>query len=81
MQVVKRLWEYIKAHDLQDPENKRKIIPDEKMLTLFTPPLDQLNMNKQLTRHILPKGGWCVQLSRQWKFILQHDTYIEIVHP
>ncbi|KAK9842825.1 hypothetical protein WJX74_002974 [Apatococcus lobatus] len=54
-QVVKRLWEYIKANNLQDPENKRRIIPDDKLQTLFTTPLDQLNMNKQLTRHILPK--------------------------
>lgn len=34
-QVVKKLWEYIKKHDLQNPENKRNIIADEKMLPLF----------------------------------------------
>jgi len=34
-QVVKKLWEYIKKHDLQNPENKRNIIADEKLLPLF----------------------------------------------
>ena len=39
VQVVKALWEYIKANDLQDPANKRKINVDEKLATLFTKPL------------------------------------------
>ncbi len=34
-QVVKKLWEYIKKHDLQNPANKRNILADEKLLTLF----------------------------------------------
>ncbi len=34
-QVVKKLWEYIKKHDLQNPQNKRNILADEKLLTLF----------------------------------------------
>ncbi len=34
-QVVKNLWEYIKKHDLQNPQNKRNILADEKLLTLF----------------------------------------------
>ena len=34
-QVVKKLWEYIKKHDLQNPKNKRNIIADEKLLPLF----------------------------------------------
>ena len=28
-QVVKKLWEYIHEHNLQNPENKRNILPDE----------------------------------------------------
>ena len=55
-QVVSRLWQYIKEHNLQDPDKKSNIIPDEKMLTIFTAPLNQFSMNKQLTKHILPKG-------------------------
>ena len=28
-EVVKKLWVYIKGHDLQDPKNKRNINADE----------------------------------------------------
>ena len=34
-QVVKKLWEYIKSHDLQNPANKRNIKADAKLLPLF----------------------------------------------
>jgi len=34
-QVVKKLWEYIKKHDLQNPANKRNILADEKLKVLF----------------------------------------------
>lgn len=34
-QVVKKLWEYIKKHDLQNPQNKRNILADDKLMTLF----------------------------------------------
>jgi chromatin remodeling complex protein RSC6 len=34
-QVVKKLWEYIKKHDLQNPQNKRNILADEKLMPLF----------------------------------------------
>lgn len=34
-EVVKQLWVYIKKHDLQNPENKRNILADEKLKTLF----------------------------------------------
>ena len=34
-QVVKQIWVYIKKHDLQNPQNKRNIIADEKLLPIF----------------------------------------------
>ncbi|MFH1286801.1 MAG: SWIB/MDM2 domain-containing protein [Candidatus Magasanikbacteria bacterium] len=34
-QVVKKLWEYIKKYDLQNPKNKRNILADEKLKVLF----------------------------------------------
>ena len=34
-QVVKKLWEYIKKHDLQNPQNKRNILADDKLKPLF----------------------------------------------
>jgi chromatin remodeling complex protein RSC6 len=30
-EVTKRLWDYIKAHNLQNPANKRNILCDEKL--------------------------------------------------
>lgn len=33
--VVKQIWVYIKKHDLQNPENRRNILADEKLLPLF----------------------------------------------
>ena len=34
-QVVKKLWEYIKKNDLQNPQNKRNILADDKLKPLF----------------------------------------------
>lgn len=101
MQAVKKIWEYIKANNLQvgaavgppekmiaqcqltrwqrplhvlpsahqhhttahadllmslpplqDPKNKRNIICDDKMRTIFTPPINMFSMNKQLSKHV-----------------------------
>lgn len=34
-EVVKQLWVYIKKHDLQNPQNKRNILADEKLKAVF----------------------------------------------
>ena len=34
-QVVSKIWEYIKKHNLQNPKNKRNILADEKLAKLF----------------------------------------------
>ena len=34
-QVVKKLWEYIKKYDLQNPKNKRNILADAKLKAIF----------------------------------------------
>ena len=34
-QVIKKLWEYIKANNLQNPQNKRNIIADAKLKPIF----------------------------------------------
>eukprot|EP00172_Hildenbrandia_rubra_P004062 Plantae.Rhodophyta-Hildenbrandia_rubra.ctg7500.p1 GENE.Plantae.Rhodophyta-Hildenbrandia_rubra.ctg7500~~Plantae.Rhodophyta-Hildenbrandia_rubra.ctg7500.p1 ORF type:complete len:338 (-),score=76.80 Plantae.Rhodophyta-Hildenbrandia_rubra.ctg7500:551-1564(-) len=34
-EVVKKLWEYIKSNNLQDPEDKRNIICDDKLKSVF----------------------------------------------
>ena len=34
-EVVKKMWEYIKKHDLQNPANKRNIFADDNLKPLF----------------------------------------------
>ncbi len=34
-EVVKKLWEYIKKHNLQNPANKRNILADDKLKKVF----------------------------------------------
>jgi upstream activation factor subunit UAF30 len=34
-QVVKKMWEYIKGKDLQNPKNKRNILADDKLKAVF----------------------------------------------
>lgn len=53
-EVTKKVWEYIKAHNLQDPKNKRRIIPDAKLAKIFgnKNPLDMMQLAKVLNKHI-----------------------------
>lgn len=54
-EVVKGLWAYIKANNLQNPNDRREIILDEKMKTLFK--VDKFTMftlNKYVGSHIHP---------------------------
>ncbi len=37
-EVIKKLWEYIRAHNLQDPKDKRNINADAKLLPIFGKP-------------------------------------------
>ena len=34
-EVTKKIWEYIKKHDLQNPANKRNILADDKLKAIF----------------------------------------------
>jgi chromatin remodeling complex protein RSC6 len=34
-EVVKKMWDYIKKHDLQNPANKRNIFADDKLMPIF----------------------------------------------
>jgi len=34
-QVVKKIWQYIKRRNLQDPKNRRNIVADAKLLKIF----------------------------------------------
>ena len=54
-EVVKDLWEYIRAKNLQNPENKREIILDKKMKELFgCDTFTMFTINKYIGAHIHP---------------------------
>ncbi len=49
-EVVKQLWAYIKARDLQDPENRRAIRVEGGLESVFQAPMDMFSMNRQLSQ-------------------------------
>jgi upstream activation factor subunit UAF30 len=52
-QVVKKLWEYIKGHNLQNPSNKRNIFADGKLMPLFgKKEVNMFEMTKLVSKHI-----------------------------
>lgn len=54
-QVVKKLWEHIKANELQDPSDKRQIICDEKLQAVFKQSsINMFQMNKLLGNQLYP---------------------------
>lgn len=51
--VTKGLWVYIKENNLQDPENRRVIVPDAKLsLVLGNDPIDMFAMTKKVSEHL-----------------------------
>ncbi|KAJ3677618.1 hypothetical protein LUZ60_003342 [Juncus effusus] len=53
-QIVKQLWAYIRKNNLQDPNNKRKIICNDELRLVFeTDCTDMFKMNKLLAKHII----------------------------
>ncbi len=52
-EVVKKMWEYIKANKCQDAKNKRKIVPDAKLEKVFgsKEPIDMMKMAGLLSKH------------------------------
>ncbi len=52
-EATKKIWEYIKAHKLQDPINKRKIIPDELLSKIIgKEPIDMMKLSSFLSKHL-----------------------------
>lgn len=53
-QVVKKLWDYIKANDLQNPTNKRNIRADEKLRPIFggKSEVSMFEMTKLVSAHL-----------------------------
>ena len=52
-EVVSKVWDYIKKHKLQDPQNKREIMADEKLQAVFGKNrVTMFEMNKHLAQHL-----------------------------
>lgn len=53
-EVVKKIWEYIKKHDLQNPQNKRNIMADEKLKPIFggKSEVSMFEMTKLVSGHL-----------------------------
>ncbi len=53
-EITKKLWDYIKSHNLQDVNNRRLINPDALLAKVFgsTDALDMMQLAKKITPHI-----------------------------
>jgi len=52
-EVVKKIWEYIKKHNLQDAANKRMINADDKLRVLFgKPQVSMFEMTALVNKHL-----------------------------
>ena len=53
-EVVSKVWEYIKTHKLQNPQNKREIMADEKLQAVFggKNKVSMFEMNRHLAQHL-----------------------------
>lgn len=52
-QTVKKIWEYVKSNDLQDPSDKRQIVCDDAMRAVFkTDRVHMFTMNKILNQNL-----------------------------
>ena len=53
-QVVKKLWEYIKKHDLQDKKNRRNINADATLKPVFAgkAQVSMFEMTKLVSKHL-----------------------------
>lgn len=52
-EVTKKVWAHIKKHGLQNPNNKREILADDKLQPVFGgKKLDMFQMTKAINRHL-----------------------------
>lgn len=52
-QVVSKIWEYIRSHNLQNSENRREILADNKLRRVFgKDKVTMFEMNKHLAGHL-----------------------------
>jgi upstream activation factor subunit UAF30 len=52
-EVVSKVWDYIKSHNLQNPENRREIVADAKLRSVFGKgKVTMFEMNRHLANHL-----------------------------
>jgi chromatin remodeling complex protein RSC6 len=53
-EVVSKIWDYIKKNNLQNPQNKREIVADDKLKPVFggKDRVSMFEMNKHLAQHL-----------------------------
>lgn len=53
-ELTKKLWDYIKSNNLQNPENKREILADEKLKAVFDgkDKVSMFEMTKLVSNHV-----------------------------
>jgi chromatin remodeling complex protein RSC6 len=53
-EVVSKVWDYIKSNNLQNPENKREILADDKLQAVFggKSKVSMFEMNKHFAQHL-----------------------------
>jgi len=52
-EVVKKMWDYIKAHNLQNPGNKRNVMSDDKLRMIFgKDEVTMFEMTKLVSTHL-----------------------------
>jgi chromatin remodeling complex protein RSC6 len=52
-EVTKKVWDHIKKNNLQNPENKREIIADDKLEPVFgSKRLNMFQMTKAINKHL-----------------------------
>ena len=52
-EVVSKVWDYIKKQKLQNPENRREILADDKLRPVFgKDKVTMFEMNKYLAQHL-----------------------------
>jgi chromatin remodeling complex protein RSC6 len=57
-QVAKKVWAYIKKHELQDPKKRREIVADKKLKPVFGKArLDMFRMTNAISKHLSKEGS------------------------
>ena len=52
-EMVSKVWAYIRAHNLQNPEDRREILADDKLKQVFGKDrASMFEMNKYLSQHL-----------------------------